>query len=180
MGGSYEHWFKQKDPSCCLLAAIDDATGIVAQAKFINDEGMFPVFAFWQEYFLIHGEPRSIYLDKLWTYYNNLASAPDDEEILIQFQREMRELSIEPITAHSPQAKGRIERLFNTFQDRLIKELRLNNISDIKAANKFLKQEFLPWFDDKYLVQPTKRTNLHRKLSQKEKKQLPVILSRQS
>lgn len=178
--GSYEHWFEERGPYCCLLAAIDDATGIVTQAKFVNDEGVFPVFTFWQEYFLTLGKPRSIYLDKLRTYYNNLASAPDDEEMLTQFQRAMRELSIEPIAAHSPQAKGRIERLFKTFQDRLIKELRLSNISDIKTANRFLEQEFLPWFNGKYPVQPTKKSNLHRKLTQKEKKHLPVILSRQS
>jgi hypothetical protein len=70
--GSYEHWFEDRAPSCCLLAAIDDATGKVAQAQFVRDEGTFPVFGFWQEYLLSHGKPRSIYLDKLRTYYNNL------------------------------------------------------------------------------------------------------------
>ena len=177
--GSYERWFEDRAPSCCLLASIDDATGKVTEAKFVHDEGTIPVFGFWYEYLLTHGKPRSIYLDKLRTYYNNLLPERD-EEMLTQFQRAMKELAIKPIVAHSPQAKGRIENLFKTLQDRLIKELRLRNISDINTANQFLKEEFLPWFNDKYSVQPKKQANLHRKLTQTEKKQLPSILSRQS
>ena len=177
--GSYEHWFEDRAPSCCLLASIDDATGKVTQAQFAHDEGTFPVFGFWQEYLLIHGKPRSIYLDRLRTYYNNLLPERD-EELLTQFQRAMRELAIEPIVAHSPQAKGRIENLFKTFQDRLIKELRLRNISDIKIASQFLKQEFLPWFNQRYGKEPARKANLHRKLNQQEKRQLPTILSRYS
>jgi hypothetical protein len=177
--GSYEHWFEDRAPSCCLLASIDDATGKVTQAQFVRDEGTFPVFNFWQEYFLTHGKPRSIYLDKLRTYYNNLLPERD-EELLTQFQRTMRELAIELIVAHSPQAKGRIENFFKLCQDRLIKELRLRNISDIKTANHFLKEEFIPWFNQKYGKEPAKKANLHHKLTQQEKKQLPAILSRHS
>jgi len=177
--GSYEHWFENRAPDCCLLASLDDATNRVTQAQFVQHEGTLPVFGFWQEYLLTHGKPRSIYLDKLRTYYNNILPA-QDEEMLTQFQRAMRELNIEPIVAHSPQAKGRIEKLFATFQDRLIKELRLRNISDIPTANLFLKEEFLPWFNQKYGLEPLRRADLHRKISQPEKKQLPAILSRQS
>lgn len=180
--GSYEHWFEDREGTgeLCLLAAIDDATGAVTYAKFVSGEGTLLVFGFWQEYLLTHGKPRSIYLDKLRTYYNNLKPALEDEEMLTQFQRAMRELAIEPIVAHSPQAKGRVEKLFHTLQDRLIKEMRLKNISDIKTANQFLEEEFLPWFNGRYSVQPKKKANLHRKLTQIEKKQLPAILSRQS
>ncbi len=177
--GSYEHWFEDRASSCCLLAAIDDAASIVTHAKFVSDEGTLPVFSFWQEYLLTQGKPRSIYLDKLRTHYNNLFLGRD-EEMFTQFQRAMKELAIEPIVAHSPQAKGRIENLFKTFQDRLIKELRLKNISDIDTANQYLKGEFLPWFNAKYSVQPKKKANLHRKLTQPEKGQLPAIFSRQS
>ena len=178
--GSYEHWFENRGPYCCLLASIDDAKGIITEAKFVSDEGTLPVFGFWEGYFLTHGKPRSIYLDKLRTYYNNLKPALEDEEMLTQFQRAMRELGVETIVAHSPQAKGRIERLFNTLQDRLIKEMRLRNISDINTANLFLKEEFIPWFNARYGLEPAKIANLHRKLSQREKKQLSAILSRQS
>lgn len=177
--GSYEYWFEDRAPSCCLLASIDDATGKVTQAQFEHDEGTFPVFGFWHEYLLTQGKPRSIYLDRLRTYYNNLLPEKD-EELLTQFQRAMRELAIEPIVAYSPQAKGRIENLFKTLQDRLIKEMRLRNISDIKTANRFLKEEFIPWFNQKYGRESAKRANLHRKLSQQEKRQLPAILTRHS
>jgi len=178
-GGSYKHWFEDRAPRCCLLASIDDATGRITLAQFAKDEGIFPVFGFWYEYLLTHGKPRSIYLDRLRTYYNNILPEKD-EQMLTQFQRAMRELSIEPIVAYSPQAKGRIENLFKTLQDRLIKELRLRNISDIKTANQFLKEEFIPWFNQKYGKEPLKKSNLHRKLTLKERKQLPAILSRQS
>jgi len=178
--GSYDYWLEQRGPYCCLLASIDDATNIVTQAELVFDEGVFPVFGFWQDYLLKHGKPRSVYLDKLRTYYNNHPSAKGDEEMLTQFQRAMRELAIEPIVAHSPQAKGRIERLFKTLQDRLIKELRLRKISDINTANQYLEEEFLPWFNGKYSLEPKKKANLHQKLSKKEKKELSAILSRQS
>ena len=91
--------------------------------------------------------------------------------MLTQFQRAMRELGIELIVAHSPKAKGRIENLFKILQDRLIKEMRLKNISDLKTANKFLKEEFIPWFNQKYGKEPLKKANLHKKLTQQEKKQ---------
>ena len=177
--GSYEYWFEDRAPKCCLLASIDDATSKITLAKFVQNEGVFPVFEFWYEYLLTHGKPRSIYLDRLRTYYNNILPEKD-EEMLTQFQRAMKELGIEPIVAYSPQAKGRIENLFKTLQDRLIKELRLRNISDIKTANQFLKEEFIPWFNQKYAKEPARKADLHRKLSQQEKKQLPAILSRHS
>jgi len=177
--GSYEHWFEHRAPKCCLLASIDDATGKITLAQFAQHEGIFPVFTFWYEYLLTHGKPRSIYLDRLRTYYNNILPEKD-EQMLTQFQRAMRELAIEPIVAHTPQAKGRIENLFKTLQDRLIKELRLKNISDIDTANQFLKEEFIPWFNQKYGKEPLKKTDLHRKLTLKERKQLPTILSRHS
>jgi hypothetical protein len=179
--GSYHHWFEDRIPGeQCLLASIDDAAGRITEAKFVQDEGTLPVFSFWQEYFLAHGKPRSIYLDKLRTYFNNHPSALGDEEMLTQFQRAMRELGVKTIVAHSPQAKGRIEKLFETLQDRLIKELRLRNISDIPTANLFLKEEFILWFNAKYGVEPVRKANLHRPLNQQERKQLPAILSRHS
>jgi hypothetical protein len=178
--GSYEYWFENRGPYCCLQASIDDATNRITKARFAKDEGVFSTFDFWQDYFLNHGKPRTIYLDKLRTYFNNHPSALDDKEMLTQFQRAMRELCVEPIVAHSPQAKGRIENLFKTLQDRLIKELRLRNISDIKTANQFLEKEFIPWFNQKYSREPVRKANLHQKLKRLERKQLPAILSRQS
>jgi transposase len=178
--GSYHRWVEDRGGEWCLLAAIDDATGIPVKAKFDTDEGVFPVFKFWKEYAEIHGKPHSIYLDKFSTYKMSQRVAVENHETQTQFQRAMNQLGIEPITAHSPQAKGRIERLFNTFQDRLVKELRLKNISTIAEANRFLEEKFLPDYKTKYAVEPESKANLHQLLTQKERNKLYSIFSRQS
>lgn len=178
--GSYEHWFEERGGQPCLLAAIDDATGRIMHAGLAEHEGVFPVFAFWEEYMVRHGKPMAIYLDKFSTYRMNQRAAIENHDLLTQFQRAMTELRIETIPAHSPQAKGRVERLFGTLQDRLIKELRLEGISDIASANKFLVQKFIPDYNAKFAVAPRSDNNLHRSLSIKEGKQLSAILSRQS
>jgi len=178
--GSYHRWAEDRSGEWCLLAAIDDATGIPVKAKFDTDEGTFPVFRFWKEYAEIHGKPHSIYLDKFSTYKMNQRAAIENHETQTQFQRAMNQLGIEPITAHSPQAKGRIERLFNTFQDRLVKELRLKNISTKEEANRFLEEEFLPDYKTKYAVESESKTNLHQALNQKERNKLNSIFSKQT
>src|SRR3989344_3841789 len=159
--GSYEYWFEDRAPKCCLLAAIDDATGTVTHAQFGQNEGVTEVFSFWQGYLEQNGKPRSIYLDKFSTYKMNPRFAQDNHELKTQFERALQELQIEPITAHSPQAKGRVEKLFRTLQDRLIKELRLVGISTIPEANRFLKDKFLPRFNRKFAVPAANPTNLH-------------------
>lgn len=178
--GSYHRWIEDRGPEWCLLAAIDDATGIPVKAEFDFDEGVFPVFKFWKEYVREHGKPHSIYLDKFSTYKMSQKVAVENHDTQTQFQRAMGQLGIEPITAHSPQAKGRIERLFNTFQDRLVKEMRLKNILTIDQANKFLEEEFLPNYKTKYGVEPASKVNLHQPLNQKERNKLDSIFSRQS
>lgn len=179
--GSYEHWFEDRNNTgeVCLLAAIDDATGKVVSLKFAEHEGVFPVFAFWYEYLVKNGKPRSIYLDKFSTYNINHQLAKENSDTLTQFERACSELRIETIKANSPQAKGRVERLFETLQDRLIKELRLQNISTVNEANLFLEKTFIPKFNAKFSVEPRNKTNLHQPLNQKELNQLPGIFSRQ-
>jgi len=177
--GSYHHWFESRAPECCLLAAIDDATGIPVRAEFGQDEGVLSVFGFWKEYLIQYGKPRSVYLDKFSTYKMTQRVAQENHDTKTQFQRATQQLNIEPIFAHSPQAKGRVERLFNTFQDRLVKELRLNDISTIEGANIFLENDFLPQYKAKYGVEPKNKTNLHQILSKNELKELDSILSRQ-
>lgn len=180
--GSYHHWFEDRNRTgeLCLLAAIDDATGCIIHATFDAHEGVFPVFTFWHQYLLQVGKPISIYLDKFSTYKMNHKVATENHELKTQFQRAMTELRIEPIFANSPQAKGRVEKLFKTLQDRLIKELRLQNISDIESANKFLTKKFIPAFNKRFAVTARNPANLHRALSEKEKAVLPAILSRQT
>lgn len=178
--GSYEHWFEDRSGEHCLLLAIDDATGKITHAKFAEHEGVFPVFNFWREYLQIHGKPINIYVDKFSTYKVNHKIAMHNPDTKTQFQRAMWQLGIEPITAHSPQAKGRVERCFGTLQDRLIKDLRLNHISTVPVANQYLKNVFIPKFNSKFSVIPKRKTNLHRKISKKELPMLDSIFSRQT
>jgi hypothetical protein len=179
--GSYHDWFEGRGgiKEACLLAAIDDATGKLTKLEFAPHEGVFPVFAFWKQYIETHGKPRQIYMDKFSTYKMNCAAAKDNPDLKTQFQRAMIELHIEPIFANSPQAKGRVERLFDTLQDRLPKELRLATISTVEEANKFLVEKFIPSFDEKFAIPPTSPANLHQALTGKEKKALASIFSRQ-
>ena len=153
--------------------------GQITHAQFGQDEGVVEVFGFWQGYLEQNGKPRSIYMDKFSTYKMNPRFALENHELKTQFERALTELQIEPITAHSPEAKGRIERLFGVLQDRLVKELRLHDISTIPEANLFLKRRFLPWFNKKFAIPPANPTNLHQTLTVKEREQLPAIFSKQ-
>lgn len=179
--GSYHLWFEDRASEACLLAAIDDAAGKITHAKFDASEGLTPVAIFWEEYLLRHGKPLSLYVDKFSTYHMNNGLAVENSNTKTQFQRAMEnDLRITVITAHSPQAKGRIERLFKTLQDRLVKELRLRKISDIKTANKFLIEEFIPDFNKRFAVAPRSKANAHRPLTKNEEKNLLAILCRHS
>jgi transposase-like protein len=175
--GSYEYWFEDRGQKCCLLAAIDDAKGEITHAKFDEHEGVEPTFNFWQEYFEINGKPHEIYVDKFSTYSMNHKLAKENPDTLTQFERAMSELQVGVIKANSSQAKGRVERLFKTLQDRLIKELRLNKISTTDKANEFL-ETFIPKFNEKFGVTPRSDTNLHKQITTKEKKTFPSIFSR--
>jgi transposase-like protein len=177
--GSYEHWFEDRGGECCLLACIDDANSRVWM-KFDEHEGVVPTFNFWREYTQRFGKPYSIYVDKFSTYSMNHKLAKQNPDTLTQFQRAMEtDLNIEIIHAGSAQAKGRVEKLFRTLQDRLIKELRLNNISIIEEANKFLEEDFLPKFNAKFMVEPKTESDLHKKLTKQELSGLNSIFSRQ-
>jgi len=180
--GSYEHWLEDRGNTgeICLLVAIDDATGKIIEAKFDQDEGVFPVFGFWHQYLEKHGKPRNIYLDKFSTYKMGQKVAIENHDLKTQFQRALNELKVDPIFANSPQAKGRVERLFNTLQDRLIKEMRLLNLDTIEEANLFLKKAFISQFNKKFAVQPRNEANLHASLTVKENKDLASIFSRQT
>lgn len=175
--GSYHRWFEERASECCLLAAIDDATGTITKAKFGFNESVRSVFEFWKEYAERVGKPMSVYLDKYSTYKINHASAVDNAELLTQFERVARDLGIRLITAHSPQAKGRVERLFETLQDRLVKELRLANINTIEEANRFLEEIYIKQFNAQFGLMPKKRNNLHRRLTEHDRTNLDHIFS---
>lgn len=179
--GSDHDWFEGRLPKCTLLAAIDDATGEVTHLRFAGDEGVFNTFTFWLEYMTIHGKPLNIYLDRYSTYKINHQTMRDDPTCLTQFERAMeKDLQIKIIHARSPQAKGRIERLFNTLQNRLPKELRLAKIKSLAEANQYLTKEFLPMFNRRFTVVAKKPGNLHRPFGREDQKSIGGIFSIQT
>lgn len=185
--GSYHDWLEKRycndngEPiETCLLASIDDATGKITKAVFSAHEGVIPVFMFWHAYVLANGKPLGIYLDKFSTYKINHKSAVDNSELMTQFERLAKNLAVTLITAHSPEAKGRIERLFQTLQDRLVKEMRLANINTPKEGNRFLTEVFIPKFNEQFAVAAEKEGDVHRPLTKTDKQNLNRIFSIQS
>jgi len=158
--GSDHDWFELRALRCTLLAFIDDATGRIVHLEFTQGETTENLMrAAWQ-YMEAFGRPAALYTDRGGVYKVNLNN-PDCDK-LTQFERAMYELDIKPIHARSPQAKGRVERLFQTLQDRLVKELRLKGISSIEEANKFLKDEYIDKHNTKFAKEPKSPTDLHR------------------
>lgn len=178
--GSHHDWFEgrlEDGAWATLLASRDDANNTV-RAQFMDYEGTKPVMAYWGQYFKAYGKPLSIYLDRHGTYKVNTQNALDDDTVLSQFERAMEQLNVGVIHANSPQAKGRIENLFGTLQDRLVKELRLAGISDIASANTFLNEVFLPAYNKRFCVIPRSEVDVHRPLVRADN--LPAVLSVQS
>jgi len=172
--GSYHIWFGKE--KYCLLLAVDDATGKISHAKFDINESTIAVFKFWLEYFDKHGFPLSIYLDKFSTYKINHKNAVDNKDMITQFQRAMQQVGVRTIIAHSPEAKGRVERMNGTLQDRLVKELRLARITTVEEANVFLG-EYILKFNAKFAVIANRRKNLHKKVGETIEKKLPQVFS---
>jgi transposase len=158
MDGSHHDWFEGRGPRCVLMAYIDDASGSV-YARFYDYEGTIPAMDSFKRYITKYGLPMSVYLDKHTTYKSWARN--QEAEPLSQFGRALKELGVRMRHAHSPQAKGRIERLFQTFQDRMVKEMRLKGVSTIPEANRFLAS-YLPVYNRRFGVPPKKHENLHR------------------
>jgi hypothetical protein len=162
--GSPHDWFEGRGPKCSLLHCIDDATGKMMAGRFAPSEALWPYFSLMETYLKKHGRPLALYSDKHGVFRVNRPEALTGEG-MTQFGRAMKELSIEPIFANSPQAKGRIERSNRTLQDRLVKELRLNKISTIEEANVFLPI-FMEDYNRRFAVVPKTPNNAHRPLLQ--------------
>lgn len=166
LDGSHHDWFEGRGPKCVLMGYIDDATGNVF-SRFYSYEGTIPAMGSFKQYAKKYGLPMSVYLDKHTTYKSpaklSVKDAIDGIEPMSEFERAMKELGVKVIHANSPQAKGRIERLFRTFQDRVIKEMRLKGISTIEEANRFLIK-YLPIYNRKFRVKPRQEDNLHREI----------------
>ena len=182
LDGSDHLWFEDRAPRCWLIAYIDDATSQILYASFADAEDTITLMRTTQAYLQKNGRPLAFYVDKDSIYKTSRATTIDEElqdlHPITQYTRAMNELGIEVICAHSPQAKGRIERLFNTLQDRLVKELRLQNISTKEAANQFLWDTYISQHNAQFAVLPANTTNAHRPLLKEHS--LPEILSLRS
>jgi hypothetical protein len=164
MDGSHHPWFEDRGPKSVLMAYIDDATGRV-YGCFYEYEGTVPAMESFKLYVLKYGLPVAVYADKHMTYKSPKEPTVEEQlegaKPMSQFERSLKELGVGMINAHSPQAKGRIERLFGTLQDRLVKEMRLAGIHQIKEANPFL-ETYWPRFNEQFSVLPNHQTDMHR------------------
>ena len=170
MDGSHHDWLEGRGPKLVLMGYIDDATG-KAFGRFSDYEGTFPAMDGFHRYIRLYGIPQSVYLDKHSTYKSSKKpqTAWEQEEwengrYQSQFERASRELGVRVIHAHSPQAKGRVERFFLTQQDRLVKEMRLAGISTKDQANAFLVGYWRK-HNLRFSVPAADATDLHRPLS---------------
>lgn len=166
LDGSDHHWFGSEHPRCVLMVMIDDATGRT-DARFFEAETTEASMTIFRAWALAHGLPRALYPDRHSIYRRNDKEADEIEHRtgkrpLTRFGEAMAELGVELICAHSPQAKGRVERANSTFQDRLVKLLALEGITDMASANAYLQQTYLPAHHAKFTVEPTESQDVHR------------------
>lgn len=168
LDGSHHAWFEERGAKCALLLYIDDATSSIPYAEFAVSESTECLMRATWRYLELHGRPVSYYVDRDSIYkINRQASIEEelkDEPGMTQFDRALRELGIGLIFAHSPQAKGRVERSFRTHQDRLVKELRLAGISTIEEANRYLREVYLPRHNERFAVKAADSADAHRPL----------------
>jgi transposase len=174
--GSEHDWFEGRSPKCTLLVFIDDATGKLMELLFVPAETFFAYCEITRLYLQRYGKPVAFYSDKHGVFRVNQPRPLGLTDGLTQFGRAMQRLDIQIICANSPQAKGRIERANQTLQDRLVKEMHLRDISDIKTANTYLP-EFLQDYNRRFAVVPRSHHNAHRPLLKTEN--LDLILTHQ-
>ena len=165
MDGSHHDWFEGRRGKAVLMVMIDDATNR-NWARFSEEETTEACYDVFEGWTLRHGVPVSLYVDRDSIYRcereATVAEQVAGQEPQTQFARAMAALGVELIMAHSPQAKGRVERCNGLFQDRLVKAMRLENIEDLEHANRFLKQPFLPELNRRFSVQAASPADLHR------------------
>jgi len=156
--GSLHRWFEDRADPCTLIVFIDDATGELLALRFAPAETTQAYMETLDTYLAQHGRPVALYSDKHSIFRVN---HPEREGELTQFSRALKTLDIEAIHANTPQAKGRVERANGTLQDRLVKELRLQRINDIDAANALLA-DFMADYNRRFAVPAQNPTDAHR------------------
>ena len=156
--GSPHDWFEGRGDYCTLLVFIDDATGQLTQLRFAPTETTLDYMRVLHDHIVAHGVPAALYSDKHSIFRINAKEA--DPEAETQFARAAWELGIESIHAHSPQAKGRVERANQTLQDRLIKEMRLAGINNMDEANAWLPG-YIADHNRRFAVEPKDGSDAH-------------------
>lgn len=165
MDGSHHDWFEGRRAWAVLMVMIDDATGRI-YARFFEEETLSAAFEMLQRYAVGPGLPRALYVDRAGIYRSD--REPTQAEMIAgiepqtQFGRALSTLDVQLILANSPQAKGRVERMNRTLQDRLVKALRQRGISDLVSANEFLEKDFLATFNARFEVPAAQAADLHR------------------
>ena len=164
LDGSYHDWFEGRNLWCTLLVFIDDATSEILWLEFATRESYDGVMKATKNYINTHGRPHEFYVDFGSVFSVNLNNPERDKKT--HWEIALQELDITVNHAHSPQAKGRVERVNKTLQDRLIKEMRLAGISSIESANNFLcNSNFIAHHNQKFAIRPTKSGNAHRSIA---------------
>ena len=150
--GSRHDWLAGQ-PALDLIVTMDDATGEIYSAFLIEEEGTASTFGALKEVFGAHGLPMSLYTDRGTHYFYTPEKGGEvDRGRLTQVGRALEQLGVEHIGAYSPQARGRSERMFETLQDRLVKELALHRITSVEAANVFIRGVYLPAHNARFAV----------------------------
>ncbi len=163
LDGSEHNWFEGRGERCTLLKFIDDATSEITWAEFAPSESRKSVMLATKNYLNKNGIPVSIYVDRGKVFKVNKGNQNNDN--ITQYERALKNLGIELKHAYSAPAKGRVERSFRSSQDRLVKLLRLQEISTIEEANRFLQEYYLPKHNAKFARQAAKVGNLHRPIA---------------
>ena len=165
LDGSHHKWFEERGPKCCLMNMVDDAQGTTL-SLLAEEETSFAAMALLWRWIERYGVPQSLYTDKKNVYVidekTRARAADSGEEVWTHFGWACKQLGIDIITAHSPEAKGRVERNHGIYQDRLVKELRLAGINTIAAANEFLAGGYCEQLNQKFAVPPRSAIDYHR------------------
>jgi hypothetical protein len=178
MDSSPFRWLEERGPELQLIAMIDDASSRF-WARFAEHDSTAENFRTLQGWLRRYGRPLALYTDKNSLFYTSRptqwAEQLEDAPARTPFGRALHELGIEWIAAHSPQAKGRIGRLFGTLQDRLVKQMRLAGVNTLEQANRYLEEVFLPAWEQRFTVAPRQSQDAHRPLGREHR--LDQILS---
>lgn len=176
MDGSHHDWFEGRAGRAVLMVMIDDATSRT-YAQLFAQETTRASFDMMEQWSRRYGVPQSLYVDRDSIYrcerVANIAQQLSAEDPQTQFGRAMKQLGVELILANSPQAKGRVERRNAVFQDRLVKELRLEGINEVDQANDYLRRRFLPQMNRRFTIQAASSADVHRPMP----RELDAILS---